>query len=706
MCKQSNTKRWTAVALGILLVVILYSGGIPLRPQRWPLLLWLAPALLVTWRNSPRKRLLIRDPLCVLTVILTIYLLGSAGDYPLFYYLGWTRTGDSYRFFATWLERTLILTTVLFFVMRTVKLHCGWILLCGLLFMQAAMFIALWRATGGEPIYRVDHPAFYYRLWSFGQTMPRFIYYDPHWNGGKVMPYLVASGILSPGAFLWPVWRWIPTEQAYTPAFGFLFIIVLPLVAAWSTRIMRMKPVAAVIAALLVLGVSHFYFIHLLHYGTMGSLFAVAFLMPFSACLYRMVWMDSPRFWEPIVLVVSGFFLLLWPPTTIMAVPLGLALAASMHRLDRRRLLRLAVPGLVLLLLGLLPALSLLRHSEVGRFTETTQSLVNIDTLKAGWNGLRDHLRQAHPLLLFLGIAAVPLARRRSERIWWGIIFGVSILIATFGKEWRATLQLDRVFINVLFLACLPAAAMIARAFRHSNRKRPLQAAFFSMLLFMGGYNATRYYGNRGTAGFQTMTTELREIITHLKEDMPRDGRLMFAGAAVHGYSGAKVAALPIYVGREMLSCDYYGFSPRLVEYDYPPPEWRRHGPGKLFQFMEVYNITHIMTYHDNWKEVFRRYPEQYSETMTFGEKTIFRVKRPSTMLLKGEGKVTAELNRIHLVLPYPQDKVVLKYNWVDGLEADNGVELQPYPVDPTVNLISVKPGSNLEVILRYAPLW
>jgi len=706
MIRPAAARRWAAVALGALLAALLYSGGLPLRPLRWPLLLWLAPAVFMAWRALPRPRRVPRDPALWLAVVLLLYLFGSATDYPLFYYLGWSKPGESYRFFATWLERTLILTTVLFFILRAVKFHAGWLLVPGLLFMQASMFIALWRVTGGEPIYRVDHPAFFYRLWSFGQTMPRFIYYDPYWNGGKVMPYLVASGILAPGTFLWPVWRWVSTERAYTPAFGFLFIVVVPLLAAWATRILRMKAVAAVIAALLALGVSHFYFIHLLHYGTMGSLFAVAFLMPFTACLYRMVWMDTPRAWEPLVLGVTGFFLLLWPPTTIMAIPLGLALAASWRRLDRRRLMRLAVPALVLVVLGLLPALSLLRHSEVGRFTETTQSLGSLDNLKAGWAGLRDHLRQAHPLLLFLGIAAVPLARRRSERRWWGLIFLSGLLIATLGKEWRATLQLDRVFINILFLACLPAAALAARAFGRPGRRRPLQAALFSALLLMGGHNAVRYYGNRGTAQFRTMSGELRDIVDHLRADMPPGGRLMFAGAAVHGYSAAKVAALPVYVGREMMSSDYYGFSPRLVEYNYPPRAWRHHGPDKLFAFMDVYNITHIVTFHEDWKTVFRRDPDRYQETAIFGEKSIFRVLRSSSMLLKGEGSVTAELNRIQVTLPYPQEEVVLKYNWVEGLEAGPGVELFPYPVDPTVDLIAIRPGTHTEVTLRYAPLW
>ena len=57
-------------------------------------------------------------------------------------------------------------------------------------------------------------------------------------------------------------------------------------------------------------------------------------------------------------------------------------------------------------------------------------------------------------------------------------------------------------------------------------------------------------------------------------------GSSLFAGETVHGYGGGHVAVLAYLTGRQMMACDYYAFSPDLVEYNYPPREWRAGGPA------------------------------------------------------------------------------------------------------------------------------
>ena len=64
---------------------------------------------------------------------------------------------------------------------------------------QVACFHGLLSTTGGEALYRTDHPSFMFRLFEFTRTFPQLVNYNPYWNGGTEHFVGVTSGIAGPG---------------------------------------------------------------------------------------------------------------------------------------------------------------------------------------------------------------------------------------------------------------------------------------------------------------------------------------------------------------------------------------------------------------------------------------------------------------------------------------------------------------------------
>ena len=695
------------VGFGALLALGSYQKGAAFFPAwgarcLWVLPLWVAGLVLHRRTRQGQPARSTSWSILVLLGTLVAYLFSRSAAAPDFFFLHWAPSSP-WSLGEGWIERALATGAVVLIVLSLKRRWLVVFMALALIGIQLQSFLALMDATGGAPMYRIDHPSFFYRLWSFGQTLPRFIYYDPFWNGGSVNPYLVASGVLTPGLLLWPVWKFLPLTEVYTPTLGFLFLLVVPLIAAASCRALTRNRLACVAAAFMGLGTSHFYAIHLVNYGTFGSLLCAAFLMPLSACLYRLVILNRRDRWTWLALVVSGACALCWPPLAVMALPLSIPMVLNWRRLDRHLVIGLAACALGFVALFSLPALSILHHSRVLKFAATSASPFTADFLYAGFRQLGELLRQSHPVILFAGILAPLALPLRSIRRWFVPLLVGSLLMAAWGQGWKHTLQLERIWINALFIGVLPSSLVVGWMARRRTLPMRVTVSLLCGLLLMGGYNTVKIMGNKGRARFNTMTPELKELVKWVRDHVPSDGRVMFAGAAVHGYSGGKVASLPIYTGREMLSCDYYGFSPKLVEYNYPPKEFRHHGPEKLFQFMDLYNVTHIITYHEDWKAAFRRHSSQYEEVMSFGKKTIFRVKRESSMFIEGQGIVEAGINQI-VVSPADRDApVVIKYNWVDGITCTpKSASIEPWDTGTSLRLIRVDPCGAETVTISY----
>jgi len=721
---EFRAARWRTVAAalaGAAVFLALFSHGRLIRFDWFLHGLWLLPCLLLLGAGRGRGWFAGARPAqtaehgaeLALLGWLLLYLLSETTKDPHFFFF--SRWGPSravgYGPFASDLGRFCIVAGLaaipcLWYRPAVSRWALGALFVVGVL-VTVGVFLGF---TRGALLYSDDHPSFLYRFWIFGRVFPRLVYYNPFWNGGKVATYLISSGTASLGLPFLPFWRWCDVSSVYTPVIAFAFLVLVPLAAVLSVRLMKGGWGTAFCAGILSLGTSRLYHVHLLHFGTVASLFGMSLLLPFIAGLFRLIHLQERDRRTVAVVCVSGALILSWAGAPFVMVPVALALLWNIREIGAVGLRRLAFPALFLTLWVLPFAVGLLRHADPFRFAVSgrPEPLALGSGLAEGWRVLRENLIGGNPVLLFLGVLGICWRSERGMRRWFVPILLGFFIMAGWGRPWRPHLQLDRMAVPLFLCAVVPASFALAGLLRtRHSALAPVRGVVFALLVLCV-WSAARVYANKSPVFYRTITEPTRRLVEWIRTHVPEDGRLCFAGETVHGYGGGHVAALSYLTRREMLACDYYAFSPHRVEYNYPPRVWREGGAATIFDFMETYNATHVATYHAHWKAFFRKHPEQYTEAVSFMQRTIemtvFEVRRPSAQFLgKTEGTVTPRLNGLRVRLVHAEEPVVLKYNWVDGLAVDGPVELYPVEVRHDACFIGVNPRGVTQFDIRYA---
>ena len=712
-----------AVIVGLAMVVLLFAGeheragGGKFIHSGWMInLLWLAAPLMLLFRNpgSGEPRVASRDlrvaPLVALFLCMVLFLFSGAVKHPWFYFLKWYPSAlMGVQGLDAGMLRFLLLSSLLLPFMLNGNRRVGVTLLMILVLSQMLCLAGLLRATGGQALYRDDHPSFLFRLWEFSRTFPRLVTYNPYWNAGVVNFVGTTSGTAAIGLPLYPLWRLAETHVVYTYAIGFIYIIVMPWLAVMALRVMRGGWPAALCAGVLALGVSRHFFLWTLHFGTVGASFASSFVLPVTACAYRVVVLRRREPWLFALLVVSALMLLQWPPGALMAAPITLSILLSARRWTLRTWLFLAAAAGTVLLLYLKPLLTIvLRGNALMGFVmdgscREGQAWLGEEALATGWKLLWSHVHEGHPLLIFLGLGGVVVLPYRRIRHWcWPILLALA-LVTGWGESAKPNLQLGRMAIPLFFVAVIPAALSAARLLGTRRPGLGVVRAGVLALLVLGGWNVARIYANKGPAPYSVMPSRYREFAEWLKVNVPEQSRVLFAGRTVHYYGGGHIAYLPRLTGREMMADDYYAFPVGTIEYNYPPRRFRR-PESRLLEFMNLYNVSHVVTYKNEWKSAFRRHPDTYREIHDFDDLgvSIFRMASIPGPFVQGGGRVEADFNRIRVELDDAEADAVLRYNWDDGLTAPAPVELYPWDAGDDIRLIGVQPHGQSEITIRF----
>jgi len=641
---------------------------------------------------------------------LLVFLVSSATKDLWFFFLRWDPSAGTEN--IPLLKSGLVRFCVFSAVLMPVLLFCRskvsiWVITIGvLLWSQITCFNQLWNVTGGQALYSDDHPSLMYRLWVYARTFPGLIYYDSLWNGGREASYLISTGVIPLGTIFLPLWKLFSIDQVYTPALAMAFIVIVPLLAGFSVRVIGGSWISACCASILALGVSQYFFLWMLHFGTVGSCFALPFVMLVCAGLYRVLWLDRLDNWTGTLLVIASAVFLAWPPAVVMAVFMLPAIVAGIRKWSFRKMAFLIVCGFILVVILVPSVVGIMGHADPMGFIQPAAKKVELSCrLEHGWKTLCAHLRQGNPCLVFFGILGLWFIPQKGMKTLYGVSIMGLMLLAGWGDEWKPLLQLSRTGIPLMFVVVTPAAILMGRWLENASLRMVPVRAMLVTLLLLSGLNSARFYGNRGPGIYVTMNSEIKEIVEWLKSNVSERERILFAGMTVHGYGRGHVAYLPVLTGREMMACDYYHFSPKKVEYDYPPRDFRL-SDRRVMDFMNLYNVGFILTYHDSWKKFFRKYPGEYEEIKSFGEKkkrTVFKVKRTANQFLKGTGSVKADINELHVKVDNPFEEAVLRYNWVEGLSADAPVEVKPIEVDKNIRFIVVNPHgkTNFRILYR-----
>ena len=703
------------MGLGLWLLGALHTQGHFIPEPLLRLLYWLVPPALllaVLWFKSPRRReddLKRLAPALILCGCTLLFLFSSASRHLWFYFVRWLPF--EVKPLSAGAERFVLITALLtpLFVLRWRR---TWLLLLVIfLYAQFASLDALLSKTGGEALYRTDHPSFMFRLHEFSSTFPSFVNYNPFWNAGSLHYYSVTTGSAGPGLILMPWLKLEPTHLMYTCGLAFLFILLVPWISAGAVRLAGGDKSAAFAGGILAMGVSQHYFLWMLHYGTIGAALTASMLVPVAAIFFRIVWMNRTSRLLGAGLALSSFFLLLWPPGALMGAGFGLSFLLCFRKWTRRKWMFLILCGIVVLVLYI-PFISVLMneggsvvqyvlHKKGAEDAAKTAFHVDWAMVARGGRHLIAHLQEFHPLLIFLGLIGVFTAGRRSIRWWYGPAILYLAFLAGWGRELKPNLQLSRMAIPLAFACVVPAAMLVSRLLRTRDIRLALVRSGLVALLAVTGCNLSLIYGNKSNAPYRIKDENVDALVHAIRRHTPENARVMFAGKTVHAYGRGQIAYLPILAEREMMACDYYNFPMDTVEYNFPPAPFRK--PESNFDtFVNAYNVSTVLTYHEDWKQYFRSRADQYQEVWTWEYVSMFTRKREARPLLAGEGSVTADFNRIRVHLDRPADEVILAYNWLDGLKAEPPVEIYPHTVTNGIQLIGARPGGAADFTIRF----
>lgn len=720
-------RAWVAALLGAALVTMLFDathawfhGGKFLSRDLLALLFWWVPVVLLAGRvvraaAEPPAALSAGDRDRVVPVLGGLLLLGllcNATRHPWFFFEGWLPQPDGTQHHH-WpmLERFVLLTALLIPLLLRPRRLAGWLLLA-LLLAQAAAFLALWRTTGGLALYRDDHPSFMFRLHEFVGTFPRRVSYNPHWNAGVVSATGTSSGVFGVGLALFPLWNVWPVHAVYTAAVGFLFIVVSPLLSVLALRAVRAGWTAALAAGLLALGVSRYYFVWSLHFGTIGAGFAVAFLPPAAALTYRVLVLRRADLPTLAAWVVCAFFLAQWPPGLIMAALVVPGALWNLRRWRARPVGRLALAGLVLALLLVPEALTILHGHDLLDFVAkgSPVSATGCRPLP-GWPVWFEALRktvgtrliETHPLIACWGVAGLAVLPWRRPRRWFLPPIVLLLLLSAWGPLLFPKLQLERMAIAATVLAAVPAALWTGRLLQTRRPALAVVRAGTLALLLLGAYNVRQLYRAKGYAPYTWQPPEIERLVDWVQANVPADGRLLFIGPNIHAYGYGHIAYLPVLAGREMMASDYYAFPPELVDYQYPPRPFRD-SPEGVARFARLHRVTHLICRRKEHFGWLRAAPALFRERRDlqadgFG---LFEVLEPADSLLaEGRGRVRASFNRLELT-ELAGETVAVRYNWDPRMRAAPPVELFPWDAGDGVTFLGIRPHGIASVAVRF----
>lgn len=338
--------------------------------------------------------------------------------------------------------------------------------------------------------------------------------------------------------------------------------------------------------------------------------------------------------------------------------------------------------------------------------------------LARGADRLLKSAQEYHPVIAILGLLGAATAARPELRRWILPPLLLLAAIAGWSRELKPLSQLDRMAIPLALVAALPAAALCDRLFGADappgRARRWAWAAAQGLVLatlLLGVRSVRMHYANHKPGPLRTLPESMRLLTDWIRVHVPEDGRLGFAGRAVHFYGGGNLAYLPVLTQREMMADDYYGFPRGTIEYNYPPGFYRRSIAGYLF-FSRAYGITHWIAAMPDALAFLEAHPEHFErvheQPVLKREVRIYRLKDPGpgTRFYEGAGRVAARENRLEVFPADPAaDRVVLRYNWRAGLVCRTpGAAIEPLAVDGNLRFIAVRPGGNERVLIGYRP--
>jgi hypothetical protein len=206
----------------------------------------------------------------------------------------------------------------------------------------------------------------------------------------------------------------------------------------------------------------------------------------------------------------------------------------------------------------------------------------------------------------------------------------------------------------------------------------------------------------------RSLPPPVERLAERLRALTPPSGRILFAGRwGGHPLPlGGQLAYVQILTERAMVA-DYYHYRAGPTPEGRIPPEYAA-SPEAFDRYLRLYNVELVVARvaEAHWLALVRGLPEPRPREESFGRLQLFQTGRADGLALDGCSHVEVALNRIRVRPCGPAD-VVLKLHWVEGLEVDGPSSIEPYPMEPGLPFILVRPRGAHRVEIRYdGPSW
>lgn len=564
--------------------------------------------------------------------------------------------------------------------------------------------------SGGAILFGDDHAMFIFRLKLLKEHFPSIPFWSPVWNGGIDARDFFATGALNAFLLASPLVYLFPVESVYNIIIaGFLFVLAPLSSYLAARRCDAEKPVAA-IAALLAMSSSLFWYRWALKYGTVGFIVSSS-LMPLTIALFiRFISKTTLQWREVVGLVACTTLMLLWSPSGIALLPLGLIALPKVRRIftERRHIIT------IILLIALnLPWMAMMwKVSSVGRFlnsdspTQNTQTVTDSATtkssapesatyrhrpeglnLKKSLKNWQESVGSASPLFVVLAIPAI-IALTRPYRLVYGAVCLWLVTLGTVGVSLKPQLELDRMLVVAGLLSSFPIALFIVRMFHESSRGLRYRAAAIICGAFMlaSPFATRQMLQNQLYDKYYFAGPEVQELSTTISS-LSKGGRGLFTGCVLHQLSEGHLAPLPFWSETPLIASSY---AHNIWKYEQPiPASFLQQGDAGITRYFDLMNVTVVMAHEPEWRRYFMERPTLYAERSREKDFMVFeRIGVTPSYVLEGDAKDVTQTHHSASLTPLSQ-RVVLKFKHFPFLRS-SGCKLSAYPVAPELSLVEL----------------
>jgi len=292
-------------------------------------------------------------------------------------------------------------------------------------------------------------------------------------------------------------------------------------------------------------------------------------------------------------------------------------------------------------------------------------------------------------------------------------------VIASYGHLIPGVNQMEpgRFFLTMFFFLSPLAGSAVSWLFDYIEKKRLLpeavQRVLFIMLIVLplwGGFIAARTrHQHRITTRMPAAVAGLVEV---LKNNSFGSGRLMIEDGPARLYGNFHLPGLlPALTGVEQIGGPYPN---TFLDHHYASfsnesafgKKLSAYSPDDFLEILERYNVAAVLSATKKSAGLLVKLG-MLEQTWTDGQYVLWKVPYVcSSAIIKNDGArvdVEARLDEIHVLVHGVLNEFILKYHWVDALNAAGRAEIYPVGVgsDP-VPFIGIKPNGMKNISITY----